>query len=125
LYASLENPLAERRFTKTKSKMEVELRRKRNEVGKWVKTPEQFYELNSFDELQNIYDNLGLDFIIPVRSIWTYDISDEDFVNKIKSLDLQVSESKTELEKYLIREVNKHANNIELIKAGASIVFLE
>ncbi|WP_300977970.1 hypothetical protein [Flavobacterium sp.] len=106
--------------------MEVIIPRKRNEVGKWIKTPEQYYEIDSFNELQQLYDKLGLDFIIPVRSIWTYDLTDNDFVKKVKELNLTTEkEDLTELEKHLIREVNQQVRNIELINNGASIVFQE
>ena len=106
--------------------MEAIIPRKRNEVGKWNKTPEQYYELSSFNELQQIYNKLGLDFIIPVRSIWTYDLSDDEYIEKVKALNLsEDNESFSELEKHLIKEVNRQARNIELIRGGASIVFQE
>jgi len=106
--------------------MKVTIPRKRNEMGKWVKTPKQYYELNSFNELQEVYDKLGLNFIIPVRSIWTYDITDDEFIEAVEKLNLtEEKEGLTELEKHLINEVNIHAHNMKLIKLGASIVFQE
>lgn len=104
--------------------MEIERRRKRDERGKWNKTPEEYYSLNSFDELQEIYDKLGFDFLVPVRNVWTYNCDEDTFINSVEKLNVS-KENRTELELSLIKEVEQYAQILKTIKRGNAVIFQE
>jgi|GEM_PF-3245231 hypothetical protein len=95
---------------------------KTSETGNWTYHPKELDTIKSFDELQKIYDKVGLDFIKPVRSKWSYDISDTEFVEKVNKLSLDYDD-KTETEKWIIRQAKNQAKLIEAILGGVKVVF--
>ena len=101
---------------------EIATRKKTSDTGNWIYHPKELDDLKSFDELQQVFDKFGLNFCRPVRSKWSYDISDVDFVEKVNNLNLN-TEGKTELEKWVIRQVKHQSELITAVLNGASIIF--
>lgn len=101
---------------------EIATIKKTSDTNNWTYHPKELDNLKSFDELQQIFDKLGLDFCKPVRSKWSYDISDMDFVEKVNNLNLD-SEGKTDLEKWVIGQVKHQSELITAILNGATIIF--
>ena len=101
-----------------------DLRKTISQEGKWIKMPKELDNFNSFDEIQKAYNDLGLYFMLPVRSKWTYDCTGNEFIERVKALNLK-TEGKTEVEKWIITEANNHANVIQSIKNGSTIAIVE
>tara|TARA_Y100001934_G_C11685227_1_gene465260 strand:+ start:70 stop:423 length:354 start_codon:yes stop_codon:yes gene_type:complete len=101
---------------------EIATRKKTSDTGNWTYHPKELDNLKSFDELQQIFNKLGLDFCRPVRSKWSYEISDVDFVEKVNNMDLD-TEGKTEVEKWVIGQVKHQSELITCVLNGGTIIF--
>ncbi|MEO5775903.1 MAG: hypothetical protein ABIQ27_03300 [Flavobacterium sp.] len=100
-----------------------DLRKKINSLGNWVYHPIELDDLNSFDEIQALFNGLGLDFMIPVRSKWAYNCSGGEFIEKVNSLKLNL-ENKSPLEQWAILQAINHANVVQAILNGSSIAIV-
>lgn len=87
----------------------------------WTKEPE-FKNYENFKDIEKMFNRLGLDFIKPVKSKWSYDISTDEFRKKVEELSLETKENQTEEEKWIIEEVLRECRLIKLRDDGHIIL---
>ena len=100
------------------------MRKRISTEGQWIYHPKELDDFNNFDEIQGAYNKLGLYFMLPVRSKWTYDCTGQEFIDRVEALNLS-TEGRTEVEKWIITEAKNHAGIIKAIKNGATIAIVE
>lgn len=81
--------------------------------------PKELKSIKTYSEMEDLYKSVGLDFLKPMRSEFYYTISDLEYIERVKNL---TEEGKTDAQKWLIRQVKKDTEMIQVLLKGVNVV---